>query len=733
MAVLSLLLTACGVTTRHQEPGANAGSNAEGGGAAHSGGSSAGSRSRDPTNGVLCPSLEQAPDSLLLAARQGSKRALVRADGAVHLRHTVPFDFASEVYLGADAELFFAAVQSGLSVDVTERRWQLAHFGANGGLLGTGEGVLPVPSDVFARVYAPAVSLQDGSIAFEQADGDTWLVDFDGTAELRECEQRTPIGSAEGGGFIGAWIEGMYGDRTAAFVDVQGGTCRRLPNVDAYSGATSFLQGRFQYVHAASGSLLLSDEGPSSISDTPLWPADAGAAATLHAISDDVLYVLSAPKLARYDAVAKELQLVTLPSATTWFALYGDRLVGVDQGLPRWSYDLVQQTLIQYDLDTPAGMVTSQSSGDFFLISVDDRPTTWLNMMTGEARPFEVAIPVGSTLETIAADTRELLVADGLPIAHVDLGAGRATALELPRSSGRAETFRSRDVAFVVLDGVPALRVDLESGLALEVKGAAGLSGPARCERIGEHVVVSSEGRPRAILDAESAELLPLDSADQVPAATTFSSNERYVVGFDDRLWPVFRIDVPKREVVGYAVAEPGDLAGFRDPRYLETPGDTLYEQYYASSLPDAEVLEDGSALVALRDARHGRLWLVSPEDTAFRPLGRPVTGVIGLNWYTKEYSVQIAGDRGDCYCQPPSFRWEQGDADVVPSGSVQLVSRAHPSLVIVSSDYLVEEDTSGVCVVESASVPLVHDLLAGTTERLEGVDGEVRFLQVAK
>src|SRR5262245_37325270 len=95
VAALSLLLAACGATTRHQDVGAGAESTHEAGGSTQSGSGSAGVAGGAPASG-LCPSLEQAPDSLLLVSRKGSERALIRADGTVHLRHTVPFDYAAE-------------------------------------------------------------------------------------------------------------------------------------------------------------------------------------------------------------------------------------------------------------------------------------------------------------------------------------------------------------------------------------------------------------------------------------------------------------------------------------------------------------------------------------------------------------------------------------------------------------------------------------------------------------
>ncbi len=732
---LGIVLTACGAT-RHQDFAGGAESTQHGGAAAESGGPESGGSVgvASGESALVCPSLEQAAESFLLASRKGPERALIRADGAVHLRHTLPFDYAAEAYLDADAELVFAAVQSGLSVDMKERAFQIARFDAEGGLVEATQGVLPVPSSLLGRVYAPTIRQQGGSIAFDQADGDSWRVDFDGATRLRECERHTPIGPAEESGIVGAWVELEHGAREAAFVDAPGGTCRRLTNVGGNAGTASFSQGRFQYLHAVSGSLLLSDAGPSAARDFPLWPSAAGERATLHAVSSGVLYVLSAPNLARYDAVARELRIVALPSAAATFSLHGDRLVGHDHGVPIWSYDLKQQTAIGYDVPAPAGTASSLSSQDFFLISVDERPTTWLSLATAEARPFEVAIPPGAALEMMQSEASAVLVANGVPIAHVDLAAGHARALELSRSGNEAETFRQGDVAFVVLDGVPAFRVDLRSGGVEEVAGGTGLAGLARTERSGSHVIVSIAGRPRALLDAESAELVPLVGADQVPAAVALVPSERYVVGFDARNWPVFRLDVATHELSSYAVTEPADLVGFRDPQYVVAPGDTLYSEHYASSSPDAEVLEDGSVAVALRDARQGRLWLVSPEDTAFRPVGRPVTDVVALNWHTQRYSLQLAGDRGDCYCQPPTLRWEAGaDVDVMPTGYVQLVARAHPSLIIVRPDYLVEQDPSGVCVVEQGALPLVHDLLAGTTRALEDVAGDVRFLPVSQ
>jgi hypothetical protein len=505
-----------------------------------------------------------------------------------------------------------------------------------------------------------------------------------------------------------------------------------VTNLDSRAEAASFLHGRFQHLHATSGSPLLSDEGPTSARDFPLSGREAGVeAATLHAISNDVLYVLAAPDLARYDALARELRVIELPSAATSFSLHGNHLVGDDRGLPLWSYDLVEETTIEYDLEASGATAQSRGGQDFLLVSIDERPTTWLSIATAETRSFEVMVPDEATLETIESGARALLVADGLPIAHIDLEAGRATAIELERSGNGAHTFRAGEAAFVVLDGVPAFRVEIESGMVEPVKGNVNLTSAARTDRSGPHVIVSIEGRPRALLDTEAVALVSLAGLEPGAAAVKLLANDRYIVGFDERSWPVFRIDVPKRALTSYAVTEPSDLVGFRAARYLDAPGDSLYEQHYASSLMDAEVLEDGSVAVALRDARQGRLWLVTPEDASFRPVGRPVTGVIALGWHTQQYSFQIFGERGDCYCQPPVLRWEAGaDPDVLPSRSVQLVARAHSSLIIVRSDHLVEADDSGVCVIEQTAVPLVHDLLAGTTRPLEGVDGEVSFLE---
>lgn len=680
---------------------------------------------------MLCPSLEQAADSLLLVSRKGNERTLMRADGAVHVRHTLPFDYATEAYLNSDAGLAFAAVQYGLA-DVTDRSWQIARFDADGGLLDERQGVLPAPSDAHARIDAPVIRLQRNAIAFDQADGDSWLVDFDGTPRLLECEQRLSLGSSEESRWTGAWIQLRSGGSQAAFVDELGGKCRRVTNLNSRAETASFLHGRFQYLHAASGSPLLSDEGPSSTSDFPLSLRDPDVGvATLHAISNDVLYVLAAPDLARYDAVARALSIIELPSAAASFSLHGNRLVGHEQGLPLWSYDLLEEITIEYDLEASAATASSRGSQDFLLVWIDERPTTWLAIATAETRSFEVMVPESATLETIESGARALLLADGLPIAHIDLEAGRATAIDFERSDDAAQTFRDGEAAFVVLDGVPAFRVEIESGTVEPVKGAAGLASGARTDRSGPHVIVSIDGRPRALLDTEAVELVPLVGLEPGVGAVKLLTNDRYIVGFDERSWPIFRVDVPRRALTSYAVTGPSDLVGFRAARYLEAPGDALYEQHYASSLADAEVLEDGSVAVALRDARQGRLWLVSPEDSAFRPIGRPVTGVIALGWHTQQYSFQIFGERGDCYCQPPVLRWEHGaDADVLLPGSVQLVARAHSSLIIVRSDYLVEADTSGVCVIEQAPVPLVHDLLAGTTAPLEGVDGEVRFLE---
>ena len=52
---------------------------------------------------------------------------------------------------------------------------------------------------------------------------------------------------------------------------------------------------------------MLTDEGPSSSSNFPLSARDPnGPSVTLHAVSDDVLYVLAPPEFARYDVAARE-------------------------------------------------------------------------------------------------------------------------------------------------------------------------------------------------------------------------------------------------------------------------------------------------------------------------------------------------------------------------------------------------------------------------------------------
>ena len=681
-----------------------------------------------PPGDVFCPSLELAPDRLLFVSRTGRELTLLQADGAVFLRHTLPFDDSVEAFFRDDTGLLLAAVQYDGSLGGGERAWQLARFDATGALLGSAQGVLPSGPPKVTSVYPPVVRRRGESVALEQTDGDTWVVGLDGTALLRECEQHSSLGDAEEPGWIGVHIRTKYGEFEAALVEEETGACRRVDNNG--SSATLFLHGRFQYMHGVSGVPVLTDEGPSSSSNFPLSTRDPnGPSVTLHAVSDDVLYVLAPPEFARYDVAAREFAFIALPAAARTFGIQGDRLVGYDAGLPVVGYDLVEQTAIAYELDAPAGAARSRTSEAFVLVSSDERPVTWLELDTGETRPFELSIPEDTSVALLEVGARGLVVAGGLPIAHFDLDTGVAKAIDLPRSSENGETLHDGDSAFVVLDGVPAFRVSLEAGEVFEVEGSVDVSGEARTERVGQHLLVSDEGRPRALLTV--AGLQPLDGADQVPAAVALRSNERYIVGFDARNWPVFRLDVSSRFVESYAVSEPSDLVGFRDARYIETPGDSLYEQNYAPQIPDAQVLEDGSVAVALRDDRQGRLWLVTPEDTAFRPLGRPVTNAIGLNWSVLEHSFQISGDFGNCFCQPPVLRWESSsDPELLPEDSVQLVARAHPALVVVRDNFLIDDDPSGACVVEGRSpVPLVHDLVEGTTRSLQTVTGDVTFL----
>jgi hypothetical protein len=215
-----------------------------------------------------------------------------------------------------------------------------------------------------------------------------------------------------------------------------------------------------------------------------------------------------------------------------------------------------------------------------------------------------------------------------------------------------------------------------------------------------------------------------------VPAAAALVANDRYVVGFDERDWPVFRVDTSELTLTDYAVSDTSELVSFRDPRYVEVPGDILYQEHYAPRGPNAQVLDDGSVAVVLRDARQARLWSLSPEDTAFRPLGRPFTGVIDLSWNASDHYFQVAGDPGNCYCVPPALRWEAGaDSDVMPANGVQIVSRTQPSHVVVLPNHRVTSDETGACVLEPTTpFPLVHDLPSSTVRALETANGDVRF-----
>ncbi len=663
-------------------------------------------------------------------SQNGQERALIRADGSVHLRHTLSLDHAAEAFLDDGEGFVFAAVQYG--IEVTERSFTIARFDENGQLERSAAGVLPPPSETIDRLYPPELRLEEGAVAFDQANGDSWLVDFDGGAVLRECEQRKSLGDAEEPGWVGALVDLVHGSSRAAFVDTVSGACRRLVNIESSAGTTLFLRGRFQYLRGDVVAPVLTDEGPATSTDFPLSARETGSSyAALYQTSEDVIYVLSAPELARYDVAAREFRLIQLPSPATSFTTHGDHVVGYDQGTPLWSYDVSSEVALEFEVEAEPMTVRIRSSDDFLLVSSDERPMTWLDIRTGESRPFEVGIPADAELEAIDAAAGGLVIADGVPVAWFDLEAGSAMPVKLARSGGGARTFQRGAHAVVVLDGMPAFRVDLESGSVDEVRDNASVGGDAATEQSGPHVVVSSAGRLAALLDEDSRELLSLDDPGGVSAALSLLANERYVVGFDERHWPVFRVDTSDRTLSPFAVSTPSDLVGFGDERYVEALGDELYEQNYARSGPAAAILDDGSVAVALRDARQGRLWVVAPSDTAFRPFGRPVTGVIALDFTTREYSFQVSGDRGDCYCQPPVLRWEEGgDADVLPAGSVQLVSRAHPELVIVRPYSLNKDDPSGVCVVETKSdETLVHDLLTGTSLRLENVEGAVSFL----
>jgi hypothetical protein len=690
-----------------------------------------GSQAGAAAENVYCPSLQPAPEDLLFAWQDERERALVRADGSVHLRHTVNVDIATEAFLEDGAELVFAAVEYG--IDSGERAFEIARFDAAGELSESTSGVLPEATDLSARLYPPEFRLEDGAIAFDQANGDSWLVDFAGNLALRECARHTPLGAAEEAGWIGARVNLRYSESQAVFVDTASGACKRLSNLQSTAGATTFRHGRFQYLRADALTPVFTDEGPSTSEDFPLSPRENGNHyTTLYPLSDDVLYVLAAPELARYDLATREFRMIPLPSSAASFGTHGEHIVGYAAGLPLFTFDASSETVLEFELELELELdpyaVRLRSSDHFLLLAIDERPTTWLDLSTGESRPFEVAIPQAAELQVIELAPFGLLVADGVPFARFDLEAGSAAPVDLERSGGAARTFARDAHAVVEFDGVPAFRVDLESGSVDPVRDNAGIGGEASTELQGPHVVVSSSGRPRALLAADSRELLALADPDGVAAAATLLANERYIVGFDERNWPVFRLDTSDRTLAAFAVSGPNDLAGFTDERYVEVPGDTLYEQYYAPARPHAAILEDGSVAVALRDARQGGLWVAAPSDTVFRLIGRPVAGGIALSWSTSEYSFEIAGDRGSCYCQPPVVRWEDGaDPDALGVDSVQLVSRVHPELVLVRPYVL---DPTGVCVAQPMSgETLVHDLAAGTSRSLENPTGAVDFV----
>ena len=110
---------------------------------------------------------------------------------------------------------------------------------------------------------------------------------------------------------------------------------------------------------------------------------------------------------------------------------------------------------------------------------------------------------------------------------------------------------------FIIEAGVPRFRVSSEDGTVEKVRGDVDPGRVARSELAGSHVVVFADRVPRALLDTERAELLPIEAIGSVSPAETTVASERYIVGLDGRDWPVFRIDVSSREMVAYAVSEP--------------------------------------------------------------------------------------------------------------------------------------------------------------------------------
>jgi hypothetical protein len=681
--------------------------------------------------GVFCPSLGHGADEPLFVTGENRERTLIRADGSIHARHTLSFDDAAEAFLEDGKGLVLAAIRHDIA-DADERPWELVRIDADGNDTASASGTVAPASESAARAYPPVIRLEGDRIAFDQADADTWVVGFDGSSELLECEQRTPLGPAEEVDWIGAKLQLGINAAQFAFVNESTGACRRMPR-SAFEQTTAFVQGRFQFALDAEIGTSFEDVGPSTTPGLQRLVRVADPTALgIYVASNVVEYLTAAPSLTRYDLLSRELDEVELPPTAPATAIqkHGNRLIGLAEGVPVWSFHIVQERATALNVAVPSGEVRSRVSEGFVLLSVDARPTTWVDLSNGEQHPFEIVIPEAAALEFVEAESAGLVIADGLPVAHFDVAAGTGSAIELGRSTGVAATISDGAQAFVLLDGAPAFRVNVEDGDVSEVVGDAP-DGEVTTERAGEHIIAFGAGVPRALLDRDAGELLPLTGETQVPSATKLISNSRFIVGLDERDWPVFRIDSSTRIVSAYAVAEPNDLVSLRDERYIESPGDSTYEEYYAPALSDALVLDDGSVAVALRDARQARLWSVTPDDTAFQPLGRPFSEVLDLRWTATDHFFQIGADRGDCFCVPPKLRWKEGaDADVMQVGSVQVVARAHPSLIIVRQDYLIEADPSGACVVEPAApTPLVHDLITGTTRPLNNAEGAVRFV----
>lgn len=686
----------------------------------------------DPSDsaGALCPSLGRHPDEPLLVAREGRRRTLLSATGEVMVRHSMSFDGATEAFFEADGEITFAALQYGASDG--PRAWELVRFDSEGAVVASESGTVASPSTPDARALAPTVRRDGERIAFDLADSDTWLFGFDGAPELRRCAQHKALGRAEEPGWLGVELRGALGPRFA-FVNEESGACERVFGEEA---TTTFLAGRFQTASAQEFNVSFRDRGPSGQESVPLQGTSHPADLELFPVSDRVLYVLSVPHLTKYDVRAREHSTVTLPDAprATRFETLGEHVLGFAGSVPLWSFDVVSETLVALSLDAPADEAPALIGDDFLLLTSAGRPMTWVDLATGEQRPFDVPLPDDAELELAQFDTTGLVIAEGRPIAFFDLDTGSAVEIEL--GPGVAATLTDVEGAIVVLDGIPAFLIGAEDGEVREVRAAAELElgGEAETRRSGDHIVVFDAGVPRALLVREGDELVALDGATDVPEAVTLISNERFVVGLDSADWPVFRIDASTRTLTAYAVTGPKGLVSLRDEQYVLAPGDEVFAEHYAPKLSDAAVLDDGSVAVVLRDARQARLWSLDPDDTAFRPIGRPFTSVVDVNFRVADHYIQVDADRGDCFCVPPTSRWEPGaDSDVMPAGTVQLVSRAHPSLVLVRQDHLVESDPSGACLVEPAAPGArIHDLVAGTTRVLEDPSNAVSCLMGA-